>query len=70
MTRFPLKDSASIEKISKVTIYEVTGKAIYTLNDNFLETINIDVSHFAKGLYLVELSSDNNSKITKKLIIK
>ena len=27
-------------------------------------------SHFARGLYLVELTSDNNTKITKKLLLK
>jgi myo-inositol-hexaphosphate 3-phosphohydrolase len=60
----------SAEKISKIAIYDVAGKQIYSVTNDSLNAINIDISHFAKGLYLVELSSDNNSKITKKLIIK
>ena len=58
------------EKISNLAIYDVTGKRIYTLNNNSLDVITIDASHFARGLYLIELISDNNSKITKKLILK
>jgi hypothetical protein len=59
-----------IGKISKVAIYEISGKRIYTMNENTLDTIAIDVSHFAKGIYLVELTSDTNSTIIKKLILK
>jgi hypothetical protein len=59
-----------IGKISKVAIYEISGKRIYTMNENTLDTIAIDVSHFAKGIYLIELTSDTNSKIIKKLILK
>lgn len=65
-----ITNSNSVEKISKVVIYDITGKMIYNLSDNILASISINVSHFAKGIYLVELISDSNSKITKKLILK
>lgn len=65
-----ITNNNSVEKISKVTIYEVSGKRIYSLNNDTLSTISIDVSHFSKGIYLVEVSSDTNSKITKKLVLK
>ena len=58
------------ERISKLAIYDVTGKRIYNIDDNSLDAITIDVSHYEKGIYLVELTSDTNSKITKKLILK
>ena len=65
-----ISNSNENDKIVTVVIYEVSGKKIYTLNKNTLNTIQIDVSNFARGLYLVELTSDNNTKITKKLILK
>ena len=67
--RITITNSGS-EKILKLAIYDVTGKRIYTLNHNLMNVIAVDVSQFAKGIYLVELTSDNNSKITKKLILK
>lgn len=60
----------TIEKISKVTIYDITGKTIYQLNKNILNIISVDVSNIAKGIYLVEMTSENNTKISKKLIIQ
>ncbi|MEO5777104.1 MAG: fibronectin type III domain-containing protein [Flavobacterium sp.] len=65
-----ISNSNAIDKISTVVIYEVSGKRIYTLNKNTLCNIDIDVSNFARGLYLVELTSENNTKITKKLLLK
>jgi hypothetical protein len=64
-----ITNTNSAEKVSKVTIYDITGKRIYSLN-NSLDTIKIDVSVFSKGMYLVELSSGSSSKVTKKLILK
>ncbi|UPT71682.1 MAG: T9SS type A sorting domain-containing protein [Flavobacterium sp. JAD_PAG50586_2] len=63
-------NSNSLEKIAKISIYDVTGKRIYSLNDISDTIVNINVSHFAKGIYLAEILSDSNSKITKKLILK
>jgi hypothetical protein len=60
----------SVEKISKVSIYDVSGKRIYTSNNTTLGPITIDVSRFDKGIYLVELVSDQNFKVSKKLLIK
>ncbi len=56
-------------EISKVAIYDILGKKIYTL-PNSLPIITIDVSRFAKGMYLIELSSGSNTKVIKKLILK
>ncbi|MCF6129198.1 T9SS type A sorting domain-containing protein [Flavobacterium sp. AS60] len=65
-----ISNSNSNDKIATVVIYEVSGKRVYTLNKNTLSNISIDVSHFARGLYLVELISEDNTKITKKLLLK
>lgn len=65
-----ISNADATQKIAKIVIYEITGKRIYTLDDNLLNTISIDVSGFSSGIYLVELSSSDNSKIIKKLILK
>lgn len=62
--------NSNTEKISSVVIYEVSGKRIFTLKNDSVATISIDVSHFSKGIYLVDLLSENNAKVTKKLIIQ
>jgi uncharacterized repeat protein (TIGR01451 family) len=62
--------NSNIEKISKLAVYDITGKCIYTLNNHAISSVDIDVSHFSKGIYLIELTSESNFKTTKKLIIK
>jgi len=58
------------DKITSVVIYDISGKIIYTLNKNILSTIDINVSNFAKGMYLVEITSESTIKIIKKLIVQ
>lgn len=69
----PASDFVSIsnanEIISAVSIYEISGKRIYTVTNNMTSEINLNVTHFAKGLYLVEIISDNQKSV-KKLVIK
>ena len=65
-----ISNSNANYKIEMVVIYEISGKRIYTLNKNTLSDINVDVSSFARGLYLVELTSEDHIKITKKLLLK
>ncbi|MGL2965077.1 DUF7619 domain-containing protein [Flavobacterium sp. XGLA_31] len=58
------------EKIVSLVIYDVSGKRIYTHPHNIVNEITIDVSHFAKGMYLIELTSESNSRVIKKLVVK
>jgi hypothetical protein len=60
----------SSERISKVTFYDILGKIIKTFTPTSSDSVSIDVTNLAKGIYLMELTSDLNSKITKKLIIE
>lgn len=57
------------ERISKIAIYEISGKKVFSLDNNVLTSIDIDISQFTKGLYLIKLTSENNTKVTKKLIL-
>lgn len=65
-----LSNRNATEKISGISIYEVTGKRIFSLNNIQLDVVNIDVSQFSDGIYLVELSSDSNYRLIKKLVIQ
>ena len=55
--------------ILKVTIYDVIGREILS---KLLEKSNnsIDLSSLGSGTYIVQITNENNEKITKKLIIK
>ena len=58
------------EKISEIVIYEISGKKVFDYKKSFESQVNINVSDFARGIYLVEIISENKSKLTKKLILK
>jgi len=60
----------SMERISKVTLYDVLGKAVKVINTPSTTSATIDVATLAKGVYLMEITADSNAKITKKLIIE
>ena len=71
----PAKESFTIhnfgtETIGEISIYEISGKKIFQQTKSFGNQTTIPVSNFAKGIYLVEIISENKSKLTKKLIIE
>lgn len=57
-------------QINKVVFYDILGKAIKTVSSVATESITVDVSDLAKGVYLIEIALDNNLKLTKKLVIQ
>ena len=60
----------SLERISKVTLYDMLGKAVKVVTAPSSTTATIDVATVAKGVYLLEITSDSNAKVTKKIIIE
>jgi uncharacterized repeat protein (TIGR01451 family) len=63
-----LKDTA--ETISNVNVYDVLGKSVKTISDIESTQINFDISALTKGIYFVEITTNNQLKITKKLVIQ
>ncbi|MDI1316167.1 T9SS type A sorting domain-containing protein [Flavobacterium sp.] len=57
-------------QFTKVIFYDILGKTVKTVNTNATESLTVDVSDLEKGLYLVQLSSEDHQKLTKKLIIQ
>lgn len=60
----------SSETISSIEIHNLLGKKIKEVNNSSSDDITIDVSDLSKGIYLVEIKTQSNLKITKKLIIQ
>jgi hypothetical protein len=51
-------------------IFDATGRPVKELTlDNNVGTINMDVSHFAQGIYFIELCIENLHIISKRLLI-
>jgi hypothetical protein len=58
------------EQVKSVVIYDMLGKAVKTVTLNTTSSWSIDVSDMSKGMYLVEITSDSNLKVTKKLMVQ
>jgi poly(3-hydroxybutyrate) depolymerase len=57
--------------VTALNIYDGNGKVVYS--ETFMRSSNVmirrvHVAHFAKGVYLIEVSADINTKVTCKLI--
>lgn len=57
------------DKIQKVTIYDIIGKSVKTVSGISSNQTNINVSNLSAGVYLLEITTENNLKQSKKLII-
>lgn len=58
------------EKLTSIIIYDVVGKTIKTIKNLPTNDLNLDVSYLSKGVYLIEISTETNLKLIKKLIIQ
>ena len=57
------------QNINVVQIYNILGTEVYrTKNSNSSNILKLDVSQYARGMYLIKLSSDYGST-TKKLVV-
>jgi uncharacterized repeat protein (TIGR01451 family) len=60
----------SSEAINSVQIHNLLGKNIKEVINSSSNDVNIDVSDLSKGIYLVQITTQSDLKITKKLIIQ
>jgi uncharacterized repeat protein (TIGR01451 family) len=58
------------ESIVNINVYDVVGKSVRTISDIESTQINFDVSALTNGIYFVEITTKNQLKITKKLVIQ
>jgi len=70
----PAKDLVTIRSSSdlsgtEIAIYDLTGSLVYSKMSGWTNPVNIDLSDFSSGTYLVQLSSAKGVR-TEKLIIR
>lgn len=58
------------QNIKQVQFFDVSGKKIHSIDNIANWQTTIDISHFEKGLYFIEITSTTDAKQTKKLIKK
>jgi hypothetical protein len=56
--------------INKIVLYNLLGKVVKTVPIQPNENVTLDISNLSKGVYLVEINSENNLKTVKKLVIQ
>jgi hypothetical protein len=57
------------ELLENVIVYDVLGKTVKTISANNSNEIKVDVSNLSRGVYMVEITTQSDLKITKKLVI-
>jgi len=57
------------ENINSIFIFNLLGKKVKELSDRSSSEIKMDVSSLCKGVYLIEIITQSNLKLTKKLVI-
>ena len=61
----------NVNSISNIAVYDVLGKLIFAKKPaSAITTETIDLSSVSKGMYLLEVTTDNNLKVVKKLMVK
>lgn len=58
------------ETIERISITDVLGKTIRSINTVSNNQVQIDVSDFSKGIYFVEITTASHLKQVKKLVIE
>ena len=57
-------------KIASINVYDVLGKTIFTSKAANVSSQTIDLSNVNLGIYFIEVTTDTNLKVVKKLMVK
>ncbi|MDR6966505.1 hypothetical protein J2X31_000498 [Flavobacterium arsenatis] len=57
------------ENLKEINLYDVLGKIILSTKDLSSKQSTLNVGSLVKGVYMVEITTENNFKQTKKLIV-
>ncbi len=59
------------DSIAKIAVYDITGKMIISEKPStLLSTQTVNLSAISKGMYLLEVTTDTNIQVVKKLLIQ
>ena len=67
---FQISIQNTTENLESIVIYDVLGKIVKIVEILASSETSVDVSHLSKGVYLVEVISENKLKLIKKLVIQ
>ncbi|WP_290839290.1 T9SS type A sorting domain-containing protein [Flavobacterium sp.] len=67
---FTVKSQQAGTHLSKVIVTDLLGKNILVAQIDVADEVPIDVSGLSKGMYLVEITTSDNLKTVKKLVVK
>jgi hypothetical protein len=62
--------SQSAENLSEIVFYDVVGKKVKVVNSLGEKQMTVNVSDLSKGIYLIEIQTENQLKTIKKLMIQ
>lgn len=73
MTIYPNPGSSNFtiqsdKTISQIQIFDITGKIVFSKSNIEKSLLQVDISNFENGVYIVEIIDENNDQITQKLI--
>ncbi|WP_412477033.1 DUF7619 domain-containing protein [Flavobacterium sp. TBRC 19031] len=60
----------SAEHLSEIVFFDIVGKKVKVINAFGENQISIDVSDLSKGVYMIEIQTENKIKTFKKLIVQ
>ncbi|MDN3723536.1 T9SS type A sorting domain-containing protein [Aequorivita sp. SDUM287046] len=59
---------SNTEPVKTVTVFDVTGKIIYTKSNNGQRSISIDLSNYQNGMYLIRITGWGQTKKIFKIV--
>ena len=68
MVQIALNNSS--ETINSVVVYDLMGKNVMLINDLNSSQFTLNTSTLSKGIYMLEINSNTDAKLVKKLVIK
>ena len=54
---------------SKIALYDLNGREVFTKNENIMGTINLDLEHLSKGIYVLKINGESLN-LNKKILIE
>ena len=63
-----VKMTQTAETIALITVYDIVGKSVKTMQGISSHDANVDVSDLSAGIYLIEIQTGSGNKLLKKLV--
>ena len=60
----------TIHSIKSIVIYDVLGKVVLTKQVSNTEAQTVNIAELNAGVYMIEITSNNNVKVMKKLMVE